>query len=91
MTIRDNKQIMLVCKIFGIIGGGLMVLGSFLIYKLYDLDPSNITCRVNEEIVDCPEHIGAVFGAIPAFIGLVFFIVAFVLYIKNRDHQMDGM
>ncbi len=91
MRITNYEAIMKTIKIFFVVGGGLIVLGSFLIYKLYNVDPSSMTCRVNGELVDCPEHIGALFGAIPAFVGIIFVIVAFILYIKNRDHSMDGM
>ena len=85
MKISDYEGIMKTRKIFFVVGSGLIVLGSYLVYKLFDMDPSSMTCRVNDKLVDCPEHIGALFGAIPAIIGIVFVIIAFVLYIKNRD------
>ena len=81
----NNRDYKIVCTIFSIIGSILVIGGSYLAYKLYYADTSNMTCRVNDEIVKCPEHIAALFGIIPAIMGLVFVIIAFILYIKNRD------
>lgn len=89
MQIKEYKQVMLVCKIFGAIGTIMLLIGSYLVPKLYNSDPSLYTCRVNGVRVDCPEHIGALIGAIPLFIGVIFIVVTFILYIKYRDKKVD--